>query len=174
MCQLVLPGMREQGWGKIVNISSMGANFVFPGGGFYHATKYALDAISDALRFEVKGFGVDVVIIQPGLITTEFGDAATARDRRARPSEDGGPYATFNATAREGDRRTIYEQRPAGQARRPARGGGQGHREGDHRQAAEAALPRHAVGAPARQPAPAHDRPHVGRDDAHAVPSAEG
>jgi NADP-dependent 3-hydroxy acid dehydrogenase YdfG len=43
LTQLVLPGMRKQGWGKVVNMSSMGANFVFPGGGFYHATKYAVD-----------------------------------------------------------------------------------------------------------------------------------
>ena len=86
LTQLVLPGMRRQGWGKVVNLSSMGANFVFPGGGFYHATKYAVDAISDALRFEVKGFGIDVVIIQPGLIKTEFGHAAVgarAPGRRA-------------------------------------------------------------------------------------------
>src|ERR671920_1544325 len=78
MCQLVLPGMRAQRWGRIVNISSMGANFVFPGGGVYHATKYAVDALSDALRFEVKGFGIDVVIIQPGLIVTEFGNTAAS------------------------------------------------------------------------------------------------
>lgn len=93
MCQLVLPGMRKQGWGRIVNISSMGANFTFPGGGAYHASKYAVEAISDALRFEVKGFGVDVVVIQPGLIRTEF--AATAQSRLAT---DGGPYADFNAS----------------------------------------------------------------------------
>src|SRR3954447_12952117 len=93
MCQLCLPGMRDQGWGRIVNISSMGANMVFPGGGIYHATKYAVDAMSDALRFEVKGFGVDVVIIQPGLIVTEFGETAAA----ATPSEGDGPYADFNA-----------------------------------------------------------------------------
>src|ERR1700751_5500999 len=49
MCQLLLPGMRDQRWGKIVNISSMGGRLVFPGGGFYHATKYAVEAISDAL-----------------------------------------------------------------------------------------------------------------------------
>src|SRR5881397_2583249 len=78
MCQLVLPGMREQRWGRIVNVSSMGANFTFPGGGFYHATKYAVEAISDALRFEVKGFGVDVVIVQPGLIRTEFSATVAA------------------------------------------------------------------------------------------------
>src|SRR3954454_21068556 len=58
MCQLVLPGMRAQGHGRIVNVSSMGANFTFPGGGFYHATKSAVEAISDALRFEVKHFGI--------------------------------------------------------------------------------------------------------------------
>jgi NAD(P)-dependent dehydrogenase (short-subunit alcohol dehydrogenase family) len=93
MCQLVLPGMRKQGWGRIVNISSMGANFTFPGGGAYHASKYAVEAISDALRFEVKGFGVDVVVIQPGLIRTEF--AATAQTRLAA---DDGPYAKFNSS----------------------------------------------------------------------------
>ncbi|MCW2990437.1 MAG: Short-chain dehydrogenase/reductase [Solirubrobacterales bacterium] len=93
MCQLCLPGMREQGSGRIVNMSSMGANFVFPGGGIYHATKYAVDAMSDALRFEVKGFGIDVVIIQPGLITTEFGETAAA----GTPAPDGGAYGDFNS-----------------------------------------------------------------------------
>src|SRR3954463_901746 len=93
MSQLCLPGMREQGWGRIVNMSSMGANFVFPGGGIYHATKYAVDAMSDALRFEVKRFGIDVVIVQPGLIVTEFGEPAAA----VTPATDSGPYATFNA-----------------------------------------------------------------------------
>lgn len=92
MCQLVLPGMRAQHWGRIVNISSMGANFTFPGGGAYHASKYAVEAISDALRFEVKGFGVDVVIVQPGLIRTEF--AATAQTALGNGD---GPYAEFNA-----------------------------------------------------------------------------
>src|SRR5690349_3711205 len=58
LTQLVLPGMRERGFGRIVNISSMGANFTFPGGGAYHATKYAVEALSDALRYEVEGFGV--------------------------------------------------------------------------------------------------------------------
>ena len=73
-------GCAAQRWGKIVNISSMGANFVFPGGGFYHATKYAVDAISDALRFEVKGFGVDVVDHPAG--------AHQDRVRRTRRSAD--------------------------------------------------------------------------------------
>jgi NAD(P)-dependent dehydrogenase (short-subunit alcohol dehydrogenase family) len=108
MTQLVLPGMRRQHWGKVVNISSMGANFVFPGGGLYHATKYAVDAISDALRFEVKGFGIDVVIIQPGLIKTEFGHAAVG----AVP-DDGGTYGEFNAAVGEATE-GAYESGPLG------------------------------------------------------------
>ncbi|MCC6850570.1 MAG: SDR family NAD(P)-dependent oxidoreductase [Deltaproteobacteria bacterium] len=79
LTKLVLPGMRAQRWGKVVNLSSMGGRLTLPGGGFYHATKYAVEAISDALRFEVQGFGIDVVVIEPGPIKTEFGDTAIAR-----------------------------------------------------------------------------------------------
>jgi NAD(P)-dependent dehydrogenase (short-subunit alcohol dehydrogenase family) len=93
LSQLVLPGMRAQQHGRIVNISSMGANFTFPGGGVYHATKYAVEALSDALRFEVRGFGVGVTVIQPGLIKTDFSATATART----PAATDGPYAAFNA-----------------------------------------------------------------------------
>ncbi len=110
MTQLVLPKMREQRWGKIVNISSMGANFTFPGGGFYHATKHAVDALTDALRFEVKGFGIDAIIIQPGLIRTNFGDAAVGSMETATSGD--GPYAEFNrrlAAATKG----VYEEGPA-------------------------------------------------------------
>jgi NAD(P)-dependent dehydrogenase (short-subunit alcohol dehydrogenase family) len=110
MTQLVLPKMREQRWGKIVNISSMGANFTFPGGGYYHATKHAVDALSDALRFEVKGFGIDVVIIQPGLIMTNFGDAAVGSMENATPPD--GPYAEFNAGVAKATK-GVYEQGPA-------------------------------------------------------------
>ncbi len=95
MCQLALPGMREQGWGKVVNISSMGGRFTFPGGGVYHATKYAVESLSDALRFEVKGFGVDVVLIEPGIIKTHFGDTAVGG---IEAGEDAGPYGAFNAS----------------------------------------------------------------------------
>lgn len=92
MCQLALPGMRRQGWGRIINISSMGGRLVFPGGGFYHGTKFAVEAISDALRYEVKGFGVDVVIVEPGLIKTEFGSTVVG----GLQDLDGGPYSEFN------------------------------------------------------------------------------
>jgi NAD(P)-dependent dehydrogenase (short-subunit alcohol dehydrogenase family) len=109
MCQLVLPGMRGQGHGRIVNVSSMGANFTFPGGGLYHATKYAVEAISDALRFEVKGFGIDVVIVQPGIIRTGFAGTASDAIHRATPAE--GPYATFNAAV-AGSTQSVYERGP--------------------------------------------------------------
>jgi NAD(P)-dependent dehydrogenase (short-subunit alcohol dehydrogenase family) len=112
MAQLVLPRMRDQRWGKIVNISSMGANFTFPGGGWYHSTKYALDALSDALRFEVSGFGVDVVIIQPGLIKTEFGNAATASMEDA--TDDAGPYARFNAALEAATQNVYGDSSPLG------------------------------------------------------------
>jgi len=94
MAQLVLPGMRAQRTGKIVNVSSMGGRLTFPGGGFYHATKHAVEAISDALRFEVRGFGVDVIIIEPGLIRTSFGDTAAGSVGAAASGD--GPYAAFN------------------------------------------------------------------------------
>jgi NAD(P)-dependent dehydrogenase (short-subunit alcohol dehydrogenase family) len=106
MCQLVLPGMRERRSGRIVNISSMGANFTFPGGGAYHASKYAVEAISDALRFEVKGFGVDVVLVQPGLIRTEFSHTAAAA-----AGDTGGPYAAFNAAVAQ-NTTDVYEKGP--------------------------------------------------------------
>jgi NAD(P)-dependent dehydrogenase (short-subunit alcohol dehydrogenase family) len=99
MCQLVLPGMRRQGSGRIVNISSMGGKLVFPGGGIYHATKHAVEALSDALRFEVRGFGIGVSIVEPGLIKTEF---ATAAERSIdEGTAKDGPYATFNRQVAE-------------------------------------------------------------------------
>jgi NAD(P)-dependent dehydrogenase (short-subunit alcohol dehydrogenase family) len=94
MCQLVLPAMRRAGRGRIVNISSMGGKVVFPGGGVYHATKHAVEALSDALRWEVKGFGIEVAIIEPGLIKTRFGE--TAAGSIGEEQRDG-PYAGFNA-----------------------------------------------------------------------------
>jgi NAD(P)-dependent dehydrogenase (short-subunit alcohol dehydrogenase family) len=97
LTQLVLPKMRAQGWGKIVNLGSMGGRLSFPGGGHYHATKHALEALSDAMRFELRGFGIDVVLLEPGLITTEFGTAATASMADVESSSDD-PYAHFNAT----------------------------------------------------------------------------
>ncbi|CAA9277181.1 MAG: Short-chain dehydrogenase/reductase SDR [uncultured Acidimicrobiales bacterium] len=100
LTQLVLPGMRAQRWGKVVNLSSMGGRLTFPGGGYYHATKYALEALSDALRFEVAGFGIDVVLIEPGFIRTDFSHtAASSLDGPATAGDasTADPYRSFRA-----------------------------------------------------------------------------
>lgn len=94
LAQLVLPGMREQGAGRIINIGSMGGKLTFPGGGIYHATKYSMEAISDALRFEVQGFGVDVALVEPGLIDTNFAQSVTAN---MQTTQTNGAYDDFNA-----------------------------------------------------------------------------
>ncbi|MDQ3571536.1 MAG: SDR family NAD(P)-dependent oxidoreductase [Actinomycetota bacterium] len=108
MCQLVLPGMRRQGSGRIVNISSMGGRLTFPGGGVYHASKHAVEAISDALRFEVRGFGVKVVCIEPGLIRTGFGDAAVGSlDEIGAGDAADIPYAGFNSAVATATKETY-------------------------------------------------------------------
>ena len=72
LTQLVLPAMRNQRTGKIINIASMGGRFGEPHGAWYHATKFALEGFSDSLRMELKQFGIDVIVIQPGMIATEW------------------------------------------------------------------------------------------------------
>jgi len=93
LTKLVLPGMRRQHFGRIVNLSSMGGRMTLPGGAFYHATKYAVEALSDALRFEVSGFGIAVVLVEPGPIKTAFGPTAL-EGVRPLGTEDS-PYAKF-------------------------------------------------------------------------------
>jgi NAD(P)-dependent dehydrogenase (short-subunit alcohol dehydrogenase family) len=107
LTQLVLPGMRAQGWGRVVTIGSMGGRLTFPGGGWYHATKYALEALSDALRFEVAGFGIDVVLVEPGFIRTGFAEAAAATV--APPGDD--PYRAFT-TGVLASTRGVYDRGP--------------------------------------------------------------
>jgi NAD(P)-dependent dehydrogenase (short-subunit alcohol dehydrogenase family) len=97
LIQLVLPAMRAQHWGKIVNVGSMGGRLTMPGGGLYHATKHSLEAISDALRFEVRGFGVDVTLVEPGIITTDFVKTAVATvGEMDSDGATGGAYEKFN------------------------------------------------------------------------------
>ena len=129
LTQLALPGMRRQRWGKIVNLSSMGGKLTLPGGAFYHATKHAVEALSDALRFEVRGFGVDVIVIEPGPIKTSFGD--TAVQSIDSPAAGDPAYAAFNAAARDEDQGSL--RGPDGPLRRRPRGGRAGDREGHHR-----------------------------------------
>jgi NAD(P)-dependent dehydrogenase (short-subunit alcohol dehydrogenase family) len=96
LTQLVLPAMRRQGFGKVVNVSSMGGRLTFPGGGYYHATKWAVEALSDVLRYEVGGFGIDVIVIEPGLIHTRFGETAAGG-----VTVEDGPYAAYNRAVAE-------------------------------------------------------------------------
>ena len=76
LIQLVAPAMRAQGSGRIINVSSIGGVFYEPLGGWYHAAKFAVEGLSDCLRVELKPFGIDVVIIEPGPILTEWSSIA--------------------------------------------------------------------------------------------------
>ena len=160
--------MRSQGWGKIVNIGSMGGRLTFPGGGIYHATKYAVEALSDAMRFELRGFGVDVILVEPGLIVTNFGEVAAGS---VSETDGGGAYGEFNrevakvtAAAYEGPMAKLGAG-PEAVAKTIARA--------LERAAAEGALPGHGERADHDRPAPDHPGPGVGSDDALAVPAAE-
>jgi len=107
LTQLVLPGMREQRYGRVVNMGSMGGRFTFPGAGFYHATKHGVEAISDALRLEVAPFGVKVVLIEPGPVQSRFGETAVS----TIPEGDDSPYARFHDEMGEAYAR-AYRGRP--------------------------------------------------------------
>ncbi|TQS29487.1 oxidoreductase [Microbispora sp. KK1-11] len=91
LIRLVLPHMRAQRSGTIVNVTSMGGKIYTPLGGWYHGTKFALEALSDCLRLEVKPFGIDVVVVEPGGIATEWGGIAADKLKDASGS---GSYAT--------------------------------------------------------------------------------
>ena len=90
LTQLLLPKMREKGAGKIVNITSMGGKIYTPLGAWYHASKHALEGWSDCLRLELAAFGIDVVIIEPGIIETGFGGVLM---EPMLQRSGGGPYA---------------------------------------------------------------------------------
>lgn len=87
LTQLVLPKMREQGSGKIFNISSIAGKISTPMCGWYNASKHALEALSDALRLEVKQFGIDVIVVEPGPIKTEFDDVAMEQIEKTAKTE---------------------------------------------------------------------------------------
>ena len=104
LTQLVLPVMRVQGGGTIINISSMGGRVYTPMGAWYHASKHALEGWSDCLRLEVAPFGIRVVIIEPGAIGTEFGELAVVP--LLERSGDG-PYAATAQKMAAATRRTF-------------------------------------------------------------------
>jgi NAD(P)-dependent dehydrogenase (short-subunit alcohol dehydrogenase family) len=94
MARTVLPGMRERRAGRIITISSLVGRFTFPGMGAYCATKYAVESLSDAMRQELKGFGIDVIIIEPGSVATNLADAADGQRSDASPTNTS-PYASL-------------------------------------------------------------------------------
>lgn len=141
LTQLVLPFMREQRFGKIINVSSVGGKIYAPLGGWYHATKHALEGWSDCLRTEVKQFGIDVVIVEPGAIATEFNDvfvgpmlersgdgpygelahgmANLARDMEARPNGSSPPSVIAKTIVKAINARRPKTRYAAGKLAKP-------------------------------------------------------
>jgi len=97
MCQLVLPGMRAAGRGRIVNVGSMGGRLTFPASGYYHASKYAVEAITDALRYEARPFGVAVSLVEPGPVATKFESTA---GQTLAAGDGSSPYRALTAALR--------------------------------------------------------------------------
>lgn len=103
MTQLVLPSMRKAGYGKIVNVTSMGGRVWMPFAAWYHATKFAVEGLSASLRLELKPFGIDVIVIEPGAIETAWGEIAA---RHLRDASAGGAYAA--AAVRSADKLSAF------------------------------------------------------------------
>lgn len=99
LIQLVTPAMREQHYGKIVNISSMGGKIWTKFGGWYHATKFAVEGFSDCLRMELAPFGIDVIVVEPGGIKTDWGVIAA---NNLKETAKGGAYEMHANQAAEG------------------------------------------------------------------------
>ncbi len=104
MTQLVLPGMRRAGGGRIINLSSTAGRVIMPGAGAYHASKFAVEALAAALRPEVAPFNVKVVNILPGPVATRFQEKMFAS---IREGDADGPYATFKRRLKRLMRRTM-------------------------------------------------------------------
>lgn len=96
LIQLVTPGMRANKYGKIVNISSMGGKIWTKFGGWYHATKFAVEGLSDCLRMELAPFGIDVVVVEPGGIKTDWGIIAA---NNLKKTAKNGAYAKYTDKA---------------------------------------------------------------------------
>jgi short-subunit dehydrogenase len=115
-----LPAMRERGYGKVVNVSSVGGRLTLPFFGAYNSTKYAVESMSDALRVELQPFGVRVVLIEPGIIRTNF--TPRSQEIANRYGGPGAPFAgvmpNFDALAQKSDRFAVS---PASVARAMAR-----------------------------------------------------
>ncbi|MBY9081591.1 oxidoreductase [Paenibacillus sp. HN-1] len=99
MIQLVVPNMRKNKYGKIVNVSSMGGKIWTNFGGWYHATKFAVEGLSDCLRLELEPFGIDVIVVEPGGIKTDWGIIAAENLKKVSAK---GPYAQAASKTAEG------------------------------------------------------------------------
>lgn len=97
LIQAVLPGMRAARSGRIVNVSSVAGEFAAPLGGWYHASKFAVEALSDSLRGEVRQHGIDVTVVQPSYVATSWHDDAMERLENVSAH---GPYAAMAAAMR--------------------------------------------------------------------------
>ena len=104
LVKAVLPGMRREGDGTIVNVSSVAGRVSFPGGGVYSGSKFAIEALSDALRNEVAEFGIDVVVVEPGPVRTNFSKRAEREAGRA----DGEAAADGSGLDRSGAYEELY------------------------------------------------------------------
>jgi short-subunit dehydrogenase len=157
LTQLVLPHMRAQRSGTIVNISSMGGRFATPMGAWYHASKYAVEGLSDALRLEVKRFGIDVVLIEPGSIRTDWGAIAAGKLRATS-----GRRTVRRAGRRDGQvpGAKLAARRPHGLTRHRHR---QGRGQGGDRPASAHPLPRRFRSPPPHPPQQAAAGPHLRR-----------
>jgi NAD(P)-dependent dehydrogenase (short-subunit alcohol dehydrogenase family) len=94
--------MRERGWGRVINVSSVGGRMVFPLFGAYHATKFAVEALSDAMRLELRQFGIRVSVIEPGYIKTDF--TATTMGTLQKYVGGDSPYAAATELAARSDK----------------------------------------------------------------------
>lgn len=104
LTQLLLPAMRSRKQGRVINITSMGGKIYTPLGSWYHATKHALEGWSDCLRLELAPFGIDVVVVEPGLIETAFGDVV---GQGIVQRSQAGPYAGLARAVAEGTSQTY-------------------------------------------------------------------
>jgi NAD(P)-dependent dehydrogenase (short-subunit alcohol dehydrogenase family) len=99
-----LPRMRERRAGRIINVSSVGGRITLPYFGVYSSTKYAVESLSDALRYELRPFGIDVTLIEPGVIRTNFEATAVAGLAGFAQTPYGGPIAKYDRMSKAADR----------------------------------------------------------------------
>ncbi|MGF1481890.1 MAG: SDR family oxidoreductase [Cyanophyceae cyanobacterium] len=100
LTQALIPVMRDRGGGRIINVSSLGGRMAFPAGGLYSASKFALEALTDVLRMELKAFNIHAIVVEPGPVKTKFFEVANRQAERTMPHPEKTPYqAVFEKIA---------------------------------------------------------------------------